>query len=202
MDEVTGSEEIDEQVELIVGALSRGEVAAIPTDTVYGLAADPRSSSAMASLFELKKRPLGVPVAVLVASVDMAKSLVEPTEQFDELAGRHWPGALTIVSPELVNLGLHVGSTENADGVSTIGVRVPDHDLIQRCTEAFGPIAATSANVHGSPTITDPAELFKVFGDHVDVIIDGGMLEGLASTVVDVTGPEVVVLRQGVVQVA
>lgn len=200
--DANGDQVIEAEVNAIVAALARGEVVAIPTDTVYGLAADPRSPDAMAALFALKQRPVGVPIAVLVSSIEMAKSIVKPTRAFDELAAKHWPGALTIVAEEQPDLGLHIGSTENATGVATVGVRVPDHGLIQRCASAFGPIAATSANVHGTPTITDPREVRDVFGQAVNVVIDGGVLEGLASTVVDVTGPEVVILRQGIVQVA
>ena len=189
-------------VNTIVNALERGEVVAIPTDTVYGLAADPTSPTAMRSLFELKERPEGVPVAVLVSSLDMARSIVEPNAPFEQLAAEHWPGALTIVAAARPNLGLHIGATANEAGVSTVGVRVPDHDLIRRCANAFGPIAATSANRHGAPTITEPTALVDAFGDHVKVVVASGVLEGLASTVVDVSGRDVVILRQGVVQVA
>lgn len=191
----------NELVPTVVAALERGDVVIIPTDTVYGLAADPRSATAMARLFELKQRPEGVPVAVLNASAEDARRLVAASDSFDRLAEAHWPGALTIVAESAMTGQLHIGDTANAAGVATIGVRVPDHQLIRDCAKLFGPIAATSANIHGSPTITRPAELWGTFGSDVDVIIDGGELAGLASTVVDISGGVANVLRQGVVQV-
>ncbi len=191
---------MNSDVERIVAALEREAVVAIPTDTVYGLAANPRSATAMRRLFELKQRPEGVPVAVLAASGEQAGGLVAPSTRFSALADAHWPGALTIVAAAEPGQGLHIGDTANKAGIPTVGVRVPDHDLVRACAEVFGPIAATSANVHGSPTIIDPAELLAEFGEVVEVVIDGGRLEGLASTVVDISGPDLTVLRQGVVQ--
>jgi len=180
-------------VESIVSALRAGDVVVVPTDTVYGLAADPTSSSAMAKLFALKERPEGVPVAVLVGSVDQARSLVVATPAFDDLSAQHWPGAITLVADGRLGNDLFLGE------VTTVGVRLPDHDLLRACALEFGPIAATSANRHGSPTITDPAELEAAFGEDVSLIIDGGVLDGTASTVVDVTDDPPKVLRQGLV---
>ncbi len=181
-------------VQQVVEALRRGEVVIIPTDTVYGLAADPASPEAMRRLFELKERPGGVPVAVLVASLSQASNLVEVTPAFSQLAERHWPGALTIVAD-----GNQTGQQLHLGEVTTVGVRLPDHDLIRACAAEFGPIAATSANRHGEPTITDPSELEAAFGNDVSVIVDGGVLDGTASTVVDATSDPLVVLRQGVI---
>ncbi len=183
-----------DQVEQVIAALTRGEVVVIPTDTVYGLAADPSSPDAMRRLFELKERPEGVPVAVLVASIEQASALVTAPPMFHALAEAHWPGALTMVAQ-----GSEVGARLHLGKVTTVGVRVPDHDLIRACAEAFGPIAATSANRHGEPTIVDPAELDAAFGNDVSVIIDGGVLDGTASTVVDLLSDPPTVLRQGVV---
>ena len=183
----------DAEVERVIKALQRGQVVAIPTDTVYGLGADPHSRDAMRRLFEIKERPAGVPVAVLAASLEQARSLISWTDEIDSMATAHWPGALTIVGESLVT-ELHLGSS------GTVGVRVPDNDFVRRCTEQFGPIATTSANKHGQPTIIDPTELASTFGDQVDVVVDGGVLDGIASTVVDATAEPANVLRQGVVK--
>ena len=188
-------QDFDAIVASVVTALRDGQVVVIPTDTVYGLAADPTSPTAMARLFELKQRPDGVPVAVLVGSSEQARELVEATDVFEALATAHWPGALTMVAnglPDALDL-VHLGD------VATIGVRLPDHDLIRACADAFGPIAATSANRHGEPTIVDPVELKTAFGSDVNLIIDGGVLDGTASTVADITTHPPTVLRQGVV---
>lgn len=183
-----------EEVDRSVRALAAGEAIIIPTDTVYGLAADPRSEAAMAQLFALKQRPEGVPVAVLVAAIEQARELIEWSDEIEDLTRRHWPGALTIVGT-VRDHNLCAGTGD------TLGVRLPDHGFMQACSSRFGPIAATSANRHGQPTITNPADLTKAFGSDVSVVIDGGVLDGAASTVVDVTARRPKILRQGVVLV-
>ena len=187
------SEFFEADVERTVEALTDGHPVIMPTDTVYGLAADPRSPRAMARLFELKDRPEGVPVAVLVGSVEQAKTLIEWSPEIDRLTAAHWPGALTIVG-KMVDMSVSAGTGD------TLGVRLPDHAFVQACAQRFGPIAATSANPHGEPTITNPADIDAAFGGEVEVTIHGGVLDGLASTVVDATasdGPQI--LRQGIV---
>jgi L-threonylcarbamoyladenylate synthase len=184
---------MDDYVERVVDALERGEVVVIPTDTVYGLAADPRSPEAMHALFAMKQRPEGVPIAVLIDSIEQAGELILISDIVGALAAAHWPGALTIVASAAQDHGLHIGSS------TTVGVRLPDDDFVRAIAAGFGPIAATSANRHGEPTITDPRNLAAAFGTSVEVIIDGGVLEGMASTVVDATTNTLAVLRQGVV---
>ena len=181
-------------VDRVVAALARGEVVIIPTDTVYGIGADPTQPDAMRQLFALKQRPEGVPIAVLIGSVEQARSLIAWNDDLDALGDAHWPGALTIVGRSIAD-GFHVGS------VDTIGVRVPDQPLVRACAQRFGPIATTSANRHGEPTIVDPEKLRAVFGHDVDVIVDGGALRGTASTVVDATANPPTVLRQGTVEI-
>ena len=118
-------------MDAVVQALCRDEVVAIPTDTVYGLAANPASAVAMQRLFELKQRPDGVPVAVLAGSREQAEQLVEPSETFYALAAEHWPGALTLVARRAADLRFYIGDATNQLGIPTVGVRVPDHDLIR-----------------------------------------------------------------------
>lgn len=180
---------------VIADELRAGGVCVLPTDTVYGLVADPRSAEAMQRIFSLKGRPDGVPVAVLVGSASQAADLVEVSPTFEELADEHWPGALTLIAP-VTSPGLHIGGTGE-----TLGVRLPDHALIRGLAARFGPIAATSANKHGEPTLTDPAEAQRIFGNQVDLVIDGGVLDGTASTVVDLCGDTPNVLRQGDVRI-
>lgn len=179
----------------VVAALAAGEVVLIPTDTVYGLAADPRSAQAMHSLFELKNRPEGVPIAVLVDSLEQAQRLVIPNPFFDELAGRYWPGALTLIGEKRPGVELHVGSDE------TVGIRMPDHALVAEVVRRVGPIAATSANIHGQSTISDIRSAREVFGDRIGVIVDGGPLAAFASTIVDTTTDPPAVLRRGGIDV-
>jgi L-threonylcarbamoyladenylate synthase len=177
----------------IVEALRAEEVVIIPTDTVYGIAADPTSERAMRRLFELKRRPEGVPVAVLVGSVEQASALIDVGSAFSLLAEEHWPGGLTIVANKASRARLQIGTE------GSVGVRLPDHELVNACTKLFGPIAASSANRHGDATMTDPEAVREEFGNEVALIVDGGVLDGLASTVVDITSGESSVLRHGAV---
>ena len=137
-------------------ALRAGEVVALPTDTVYGLAALPASAAHTGRLFALKGRAADVPVAVLCASPDQAPGAGDPAAvTAPTCAGspaRLWPGPLTLVLPRRPGLGLRA---RRAGG--TIGVRCPDHPLVRALAAEVGPLATTSANLHGEPTPPDAA---------------------------------------------
>ena len=135
-------------VDRIVSALEAGGTVVLPTDTVYGLAALPARPEAVERIFELKRRPAGMHLAVLVAGAHQLP-LVSSDDRagVQALADTYWPGALTIVVGGATAL---VSGLGNDDG--TVGVRCPDHDLVRAVAERVGPIACTSANVHGRPT--------------------------------------------------
>lgn len=182
-----------DQFDAVVGALRAGRVVAIPTDTVYGLAVDPAAPGATARLFALKGRPADVPVAVLVSDAEQAARLADPVPaSARDLMRDHWPGPLTLVLPRRTGVDLDLGHPP-----TTVGIRCPDEPLVRRIAAAVGPLATTSANRHGEPTPPTAAEVAALFGDGVAVVVDGGPRPGAASTVVDCTGPEPVVLRQG-----
>ena len=173
--------------------LRAGGVVVLPTDTVYGLAAAADRPDAVARLFRLKGRAADVPVAVLCADAAQALALADPvTPAAARLSGRHWPGPLTLVMPRRRDLPWELGEPS-----ATIGVRCPDHDLVRSIAAIAGPLATTSANRHGSPTPSSAAEAAASLTGAVDLVIDGGSLEGTPSTVVDCTGERPVVLRQG-----
>ena len=183
----------EESLLAAVGALRDGQVVGIPTDTVYGLAVDPFVPGAADAIFAAKLRPREVALPVLVASVEQALSLataVPPMAQ--ALMDRFWPGPLTVVLPRRPDLAADLG-----DDDVTVGVRCPDHPVpLALCAKA-GPLATTSANRHGEPTSETAAEVAAVFGAAVALVLDGGRASGLASTVVDYTGLEPRLLRQG-----
>jgi L-threonylcarbamoyladenylate synthase len=175
-------------------ALASGQVIGLPTDTVYGLGVAPLVPGATERVFEVKRRPAGVDLPVLVGDVGQARewSAAWPDEA-DRLAGAFWPGALTIVvarRPGLaaVALGEHAG---------TVGVRWPDHPVPVELCRQLGPLAATSANRHGQVPLTTAAEVREVFGEEVPVVIDGGTCAGTPSTVVECLGDGVRLLRRG-----
>ena len=180
------------RVDEIVAVLERGGVVVLPTDTVYGLAALPTSRHAVERVFALKGRRADVPLAVLSASADQALGLGEPIEGVGRVAARFWPGPLTLVLPRRAGVELHLGEPGH-----TIGLRVPDHDLVHAIAERTGPIAATSANRHGQPTHPTAGESAASLTAEPDLVVDGGPLEASASTVVDASGTPWVALRHG-----
>ena len=170
-------------------ALRSGQPIGVPTDTVYGLAADAADADAIQHLFELKQRPEDRSIAVLVADMAGAETLVEFSVQARRLAERFWPGPLTIVAARASEAPPHLGSG------ATIGVRLPDDDVL-RAVARNGPLAVTSANLHGGPTpdtAQGVADLFPTLG----LVIDAGPRPGASSTVVDTTGRDPKVLRAG-----
>lgn len=165
-----------------MAALRAGEAVVLPTETVYGLAALPARQEL---LLELKGRPESVPIAVLVADLDQAADAagrgLPPMAR--TLAASFWPGPLTVVVPTAAG--------------STLGVRCPAHDFVRAVAAEVGPVATTSANRHGRPTPPTAAEAAASLAGPVAVVVDGGALEGQASTVVDATGRELRILREG-----
>lgn len=183
----------EESLAAAVEALRDGLVVGIPTDTVYGLAVDPFAVGAADRVFEAKRRPRDVSLPVLVASVEQALSLATAVPPAAEaLMARYWPGPLTVVLPRRPGLAADLG-----DDDVTVGVRCPDHPVpLALCAKA-GPLATTSANLHGAPTSETADEVAAVFGAAVPIVIDGGRASGPPSTVVDCTGLEPRLLREG-----
>ncbi len=176
-----------------VEALARGLPIGIPTDTVYGLAVDPFRPGATDRIFAAKRRPRDVSLPVLVAGVDQALTLAAAVPDLARrLMDRYWPGPLTIVVPVAPGLGADLGD----DGL-TVGIRHPDHPVPQALCAAAGPLATTSANLHGGPPLTGAAEVAATFGDDLAVVLDGGICRGSPSTVVDCTGNDLRLLREG-----
>lgn len=180
-------------VESAVAALRKGEIVGVPTDTLYGLAADPYRQDALEAIFVLKGRPQVKPLAILVASIEQAIGLAMFTDRALDLADAHWPGALTLVVPRLDATPDWLGHRERR----TIGLRCPDHPAALELLGVSGPLAVTSANVSGQAAAHDDEEARALFGDAVSVYIAGSAPGGIASTIVDLTEPEPLVLREG-----
>ena len=177
-------------------AVAQGGLVVYPTDTVYGLGCNPMDERAVARLFAAKGRE-AKPVPVLCSSLDASAGLVEMGPTALRLAARFWPGALTIVAP----LKRSVPSLLH-QGTGSLGVRVPASPLCVELIRACGGfLTGTSANLSGSPSSRTAAEAGLQLGDAVDLIIDGGRLEGEESTVVKVSGDGVIILRRGPVGV-
>ena len=175
-----------------VEALRQGDILGIPTDTVYGLAADPWHSGASDRLFLVKGRPRNVELPVFVAGRDQAVELTEALpESAERLMTEFWPGPLTIVVPRRPDLAADLGEDDE-----TIGLRCPDHPVPLALCRQFGPYATTSANRHGQPPVTDAAVLARDLVG-VELVLDAGPCSGEPSTVVDATGEVPKLLRAG-----
>jgi tRNA threonylcarbamoyl adenosine modification protein (Sua5/YciO/YrdC/YwlC family) len=178
--------------------LRGGGVVLLPTDTVYGIAVVASAPGATGRLFALKERSEGQPVAVLVADRDQAVGLTDtPGEVALRLMDLLWPGPLTLV----LRRSPTASSLELGGDPATVGLRCPDHDLVRALATEVGPLATTSANRHGQPTPRTAAEAAASLVGPVDLLVDGGRLGSVASTVVDLTGSEPRVLREGAVTV-
>ena len=178
-------------------AIARGHIIAFPTETFYGLGADPAREDAVAAIFAAKGRSEGEALPLIAADTEAARRVAAIwSETADRLAAAFWPGPLTLVVP--VRAGAVVdGVTAGRD---TIAVRVPGHALARALAGAApaGVLTATSANRSGSPALTTADEVQRALGTGVALIIDGGPSPGgLASTIVDLTRDHPRLIRQG-----
>ena len=168
---------------------------AYPTDTVYGLGADIFNDSAVIKVFNAKKRPLSMPLPVLIAETSQLRELVEDIPSTAKiLMDKFWPGGLTIIfhrAPSFKSLAL-------ADS-NKIAIRLPGHPVTLRLIQELGhPVVGTSANLHGSAAALTSADVKYQLGDAVDFIIAGGPCPGgTESTIVDITVHPPVILRKG-----
>ena len=178
-----------------VDALRAGRVVAFPTDTLYGLAVDPRRPDAVERLFRLKGRDARTAVPLVAATLEQAMLVANFTERERRAAAAFWPGPLTIVAP--ANSAV---TPEARGGQGTVAIRVPAHEIARALARAFEfPITATSANRSGQPAADSADSVAAVLPD-VDVLIDGGRAPGGApSTIISFDDTRPILLREGAV---
>lgn len=175
--------------------IRRGGLLGIPTETVYGLGADALNEKAVKAIFEAKGRPQDNPLIIHVPSADwLTRYCKDVPAVAYELAGRFWPGPLTMILPRRENVPLRT-----TGGLDTVGVRCPDHPLTLAIIEAAGvPIAAPSGNASGRPSPTTAAHMLEDMDGRIDGIVDGGPCAvGVESTIVDLTVTPPRLLRPG-----
>jgi L-threonylcarbamoyladenylate synthase len=183
-----------EAIGLACQVLAKGLPVGVPTDAAYVLAVDPFAAGASDRLFAILRRPRHLDLPVLVATVDQTESFITAVpEAAQRLMRRCWPGSLTLVLPRHPDLAADLG-----DDDLTVGLRMPGNvsarDLCARC----GPVAvATAAAVPGEPAMQTALEVVEVFGDDVPLVLDDGRCTGLPSTVVDATGTDPHLIREG-----
>lgn len=177
-------------------AVTAGGVIVLPTDTVYGVGADPHSAAAVERLFAAKRRPQDKPIPVLAADASSLDQLCTAVPAGARaLAARFWPGALTLICKRNPDADLHLG-----DENGTIALRVPSHDIAIELLRRTGPLAVTSANISGQPASTSCAEALHQLGDGAVVYLDAGQTPGeTPSTIVDFVSTQFgTILREGV----
>jgi tRNA threonylcarbamoyl adenosine modification protein (Sua5/YciO/YrdC/YwlC family) len=181
------------------GAVRAGQLVVLPTDTVYGLGCDAFNADAVRSLLATKGRGSSMPAPVLVGSwttIDGLVSSVPRTAR--ELIEAFWPGGLSLVLPHAPSLAWELGDTRG-----TVMLRMPLHPVALELLREVGPMAVSSANRSGSPPASTMDEARVQLGQAVSVYLDGGpATEGVASTIVDLTGAEPRILREGAVSAA
>lgn len=182
-------------LERAVDLLRRGGLVAFPTDTVYGIGVHALKEEAVAQLFRVKKRPVDLPIPLLLPDTTTMKAVcvaIPPVAWW--LAERFWPGGLSLILARS-----HMVPDTVTAGGSTVAVRVPDHPLLRElCRQLGAPLAATSANLHGQPPPITADEVESGIGRCVPLILDGGACPGgVASTVLDLTVRPHAILRLG-----
>jgi L-threonylcarbamoyladenylate synthase len=178
---------------LALETLRAGGLVAFPTDTVYGLGALAFNDKAVESIYISKGRSGEKAIPILLADVDaLPKVAIDIPVMARRLAERFWPGPLTLVVLK------HPGLPDAVSATATVGVRVPDHPVARTLLKSCGPLAVSSANVSGQPAPRTAEDAFRQLAGRVSLILDGGQTPGgTASTVLDCTQSEPVVLRAG-----
>ena len=181
-------------IEEAARAVRGGGLVVYPTDTVYGLGADPLSREAVLRVYRAKERPLGRPLPVLVSGPEAAERIARVTPEARRLMERFWPGALTIVMEARPQL-----PEELHGGTGKVGVRMPAHPVALELIRASGgALVGTSANLHGRPSPLTAVEALEQLGSRVDLVLDAGPAPGgTPSTVVDLTTSPPRILRRG-----
>ncbi len=197
------------EAELLTGmrlartAIGRGDLVVMPTDTVYGVAADAFNPAAVQKLVEAKGRTRAAPPPVLIPGIPTLDALADMVpDEVRQLVAKYWPGALTIILAAQSSLAWDLGDTKG-----TVALRMPSNRIALELLSETGPLAVSSANLTGRPPATTAADAEAMLGDSVAIYLDGGLGGTVASTIVDATGlgsPEgkLRIVREGVIPAA
>jgi len=187
----------DQEISILkaIDLLRGGECVAFPTDTVYGLGADPFNISSIIKLFEAKGREFNKAIAILVGDFDQVKLITSVFSKNAQILVDHfWPGGLTVIVEKRSDIPDLLSPNQ------TIGIRMPNHPVALRLLKDFGPLATTSANLSGKQNPLSAVNVHLQLNNRIPLILDGGNCPGgIPSTVVDCTGEKIYILRQGAI---
>lgn len=189
---------IDEAIHTAINILTGGGIVAYPTETFYGMGVKYNTEPALRKLYELKKRPKEKAMPLIIGKAEELYMLTDSVNTTAKgLIDKYWPGPLTILFHARQGLSEYIVSGNR------VAVRVPGNSFALKLAMASGfPITATSANISGMPPADSAGVVFNYFDDKVDLIIDGGRTKGgLPSTIVDVTGNSIEIIRKGIIDI-
>jgi len=187
-----------ETVQKAVEILLSGGIVAYPTETFYALGVKFDMEDSLNKLYTIKQRPVEKAIPLIIGHRELLSMLTSSVNRTAvSLMDRFWPGPLTLVFPAIGNLSDYISA-----GTHTVAVRIPGESFaLQLATSAQFPLTATSANISGRPPARDAQSVIEYFNDTLDLIIDGGKTSGgLPSTIVDVTGTTLRILREGIIK--
>jgi L-threonylcarbamoyladenylate synthase len=192
---VSSEENLEEAIKLTVKLIDKGEIIAFPTDTLYGLGCDAFNVQAIKKLYQIKKRDFSKPINVLIGSEEQLPFITDIISPIiEDIIKEFWPGDLTLI----LNKRREVPDVLTA-GLNTIGVRMPDNSVTLRMIREIGkPLATTSANISGKPSITNAQQIIENFNTRIPLILDGGDSKiGQESTIISLVTSPPKIVRQG-----
>jgi Sua5/YciO/YrdC/YwlC family protein len=188
MTKVVKSSEMNE----IISTIKNGKVVAFPTETVYGLGVKFGSVEALDLLMEAKNREYSKAITLMVANKQEIENYAYISHDAKKIISRFMPGMLTLVFKKKENV-----DSKMTNGKETIGIRIPDNDFVLSLLKEAGPMLVTSANLSNHPNTTSTKEVLEQLDGRIDLIVDGETKDSIASTVIDVSGKDIKILREG-----
>jgi len=197
-DRKTGCKKCDlseKELDEIVAALKAGELVVFPTDTLYGLGADPFNENSVKKVYIAKNRPFDMPLSIAVSNEKMMESVTVLNESARKIIRKFMPGPVTLLLTKKPSIPDMLTS-----GTNVVGIRIPDHPLALRIIDRFGPITATSANMHSHKDPVDSAMPIKDLKGHAHTVVDCGKTKyAEPSTIVDISDGTAEIIRKGVI---